>query len=376
MKGLAIMTWAALALAVTGARADESAQPTSDFRRVLIRQHGALTALATVRDSQAGLTEEARTTTYVRGILQHAQDNGRRRFQAYREARAARERAARRQARFLYELGRGGLVRLAFAEDREDTHRRFRRAHAIRWLIDHDVHELGVHRRAEARARSELRLAANELQGLATMGWAQGLRAAAMQALNSELETRLLELDQAHLAQPAQGLHPRDDETRKLAAKIATLRRQLERGPRHPLLARAGFAYPVRGHLVGRFGRDREPEAGLALPRQGVELSVGRKTLVRVAAPGRVAYVGNLPGHGRGVVVDHGGGFRSLTAPLGTVEVVEGQTLPEGAVLGRAPLRRTSQGRLYFELRHGERPIDPTPYFGARSRWDRAALVR
>ncbi|MCA9681831.1 MAG: peptidoglycan DD-metalloendopeptidase family protein, partial [Myxococcales bacterium] len=64
-------------------------------------------------------------------------------------------------------------------------------------------------------------------------------------------------------------------------------------------------------------------------------------------------------------VVDHGGGYLSLTARLLSVAVEEGQEIEAGTVLGRVGPKAVDDGlgtTVYVEVRHGSRPIDPAPY--------------
>jgi septal ring factor EnvC (AmiA/AmiB activator) len=65
------------------------------------------------------------------------------------------------------------------------------------------------------------------------------------------------------------------------------------------------------------------------------------------------------------VVIDHGAGQYSLTARLWRVELQEGQQVEAGAIVGRVAPKGIDDGlgtTVYIELRHGEKPIDPTPY--------------
>ena len=96
-----------------------------------------------------------------------------------------------------------------------------------------------------------------------------------------------------------------------------------------------------------------------------MELAARPGTPVRAPAAGKVALVGELPGFERVVVLDHGGGYLTLLGRLVAVEVRDGQDVAAGAVLARVAPKRIDDGlgpTAYLELRHGDRPIDPTPY--------------
>lgn len=62
------------------------------------------------------------------------------------------------------------------------------------------------------------------------------------------------------------------------------------------------------------------------------------------------------------VIIDHGGGWTSLVAGLGLVSVRVGETVAQGAPLGRAPAG--DDPRVTVELRRRDRPVDMTPLLG------------
>src|SRR5690606_19771501 len=108
-----------------------------------------------------------------------------------------------------------------------------------------------------------------------------------------------------------------------------------------------------------------DPLLDVPMHRNGVELLAKAGEQVRAIAPGQVAMVGALPGFERIVVIDHGGGYLSLTARLLTIDVEEGQEIEAGDVIGRVGPKAVADGlgtTVYVEIRHGQRPIDPRPY--------------
>ena len=60
------------------------------------------------------------------------------------------------------------------------------------------------------------------------------------------------------------------------------------------------------------------------------------------------------------VIVDHGEGYHSLVAHLGSVAVKDGDVVGAGAPLGAVGDTGSLQGtQLYFEIRHDGTPQDP-----------------
>lgn len=75
---------------------------------------------------------------------------------------------------------------------------------------------------------------------------------------------------------------------------------------------------------------------------------------------GDVVFVGGAQGWGLVVVVDHGGGYRSVYAHLEAANVAQGDRVARAEVIAQAGATGSLDGvRLYFELRKEDRPIDP-----------------
>ena len=85
---------------------------------------------------------------------------------------------------------------------------------------------------------------------------------------------------------------------------------------------------------------------------------------VFAADDGVVALVGSSSsGYGNYVVVAHAGGFDTLYGHLSTALVKVGQSITQGTAVGLEGSTGNSTGpHLHFELRIGQKPVDPTPY--------------
>jgi septal ring factor EnvC (AmiA/AmiB activator) len=122
------------------------------------------------------------------------------------------------------------------------------------------------------------------------------------------------------------------------------------------LAARIGMLVrPVGGQLVRGFGPYRE--RGVELSRRGIELATLPGQPVRAIAAGRVVWVGDAPGLGRAVAIDHGDGWLTLTARLRAPLVTVGELVIEGGTLGHA-----AGSTIYLELAQDGTPIDPAPW--------------
>jgi murein DD-endopeptidase MepM/ murein hydrolase activator NlpD len=96
----------------------------------------------------------------------------------------------------------------------------------------------------------------------------------------------------------------------------------------------------------------------------GIDLVEPFGSAVYAADDGVVALVGSTTsGYGKYVVIAHSGGFDTLYGHLSTTLVKVGQRVNQGAPVGLEGSTGNSTGpHLHFELRIGQKPIDPTPY--------------
>jgi murein DD-endopeptidase MepM/ murein hydrolase activator NlpD len=122
--------------------------------------------------------------------------------------------------------------------------------------------------------------------------------------------------------------------------------------------------WPVNGSLLSRFGDRQDPFSGEGAFHTGVDISAGIGTPVHAAADGIVysaEYAGG--GYGKMVVVDHGNGLRTRYAHLSSFEVVPGQEIRRGEIVGRSGnTGRVTAPHLHFEVRIGGSAVNPYPY--------------
>lgn len=346
---------------------------SAGWRRAAARISDALRAevelTASAADVHRGLAEldrERASLQYTASVLDHAGRESMRRLDAYRSTRSERERRARDQARVLYKLSRGGLARLAFEDLGTQEHQsaeRIRHGRLLRFVIRHDLRELAVHRRAEQRASAELVASTRELQALSALTLVHAMQEHALVSTEFALDPALAKAQRRRrqvLKQPGDRARRANRELlRLLWANYEEL--EALRG----LDGAADLIRPVRGPTVGAFGEYEDRVLRVPMVRNGVELQARRNERVRAMAGGRVVMVTTLPGYEQVVVIDHGGGQYTLTARLWQVEVAEGDEVDGGEVIGRVAPKSIDDGlgrTVYIELRHGEKPLDPTPY--------------
>lgn len=136
---------------------------------------------------------------------------------------------------------------------------------------------------------------------------------------------------------------------------------------RPPLTPRESDApklqWPTEGAVVTHFG---ERVAGI--PSNGIDLAALYGTKVRAAAAGTVLYAGKEPERfGQLILIDHGSGFVTAYAYLGTMTVKEGDKVTAFeriALVGKSG--EATRPTVHFELRRNNVPRDPELYLPPR----------
>ncbi len=119
------------------------------------------------------------------------------------------------------------------------------------------------------------------------------------------------------------------------------------------------FLWPVQGKVIVAFGARKG-----GLHNDGINIEARMGASIRAAENGVVAYAGNqLQGFGNLVLIKHSDGWMSAYAHSSEVLVRRGDVVRRGQVIARVGRTGSvSSPQLHFELRRGERPVDPRPY--------------
>jgi murein DD-endopeptidase MepM/ murein hydrolase activator NlpD len=92
----------------------------------------------------------------------------------------------------------------------------------------------------------------------------------------------------------------------------------------------------------------------------GLDFCGREGTELYAPAPGRVVYIGSLSIRGDVVVIDHGWGVYTAYAHLSETQVVPGETVETGQVIGKGGSTGRSTGpHLHWEVWVGGYPVDP-----------------
>ena len=142
-------------------------------------------------------------------------------------------------------------------------------------------------------------------------------------------------------------------------------------GTAHPLLAHPLLAHPLPGYDMGSgYGVRTHPITGDAKMHHGVDIGAPTGTPIQAVRDGEVSFAGERWTHGQLVIIDHGGGYESCYAHQSELDVVEGDWVTAGQIIGRVGSTGASTGpHLHFEIRRDGDSVDPAPLFEDDVQW-------
>ncbi len=116
------------------------------------------------------------------------------------------------------------------------------------------------------------------------------------------------------------------------------------------------FAWPLTGKVMARFGPGASGERN-----NGIDIASPIGTPIRASAGGVVAYAGNqVSVFGGLVLINHGSGWVTAYGYASRVDVVRGQKVTRGQVIGATgDTGYASRPLLHFEIRKDRKPVDP-----------------
>ncbi len=149
----------------------------------------------------------------------------------------------------------------------------------------------------------------------------------------------------------------RDEETRRSAQKPPP---SAPGGRETFVRANGRLPWPLEGRVLTRFGMQRHPQFGTMVFRRGIEIEAREGQEVRAVKEGEVVYADWYKGYGKLLIIDHGNGFYTLYGYLSRLDLVKGDRVAKGQVIGLAGETGSLRGaKLYFEVRRNGEAEDP-----------------
>lgn len=120
----------------------------------------------------------------------------------------------------------------------------------------------------------------------------------------------------------------------------------------------------AKGHLTRPVSGTKITEYGQTISKgvtsKGIVYKTRPKAQVTSLYDGSVIFSGPFKGYGNIIIVEHGDGYLSLLAGLGSIDCDVGQMLLAGEPVGTMP--DNDSAKLYVEIRKNRHPINPSPW--------------
>jgi murein DD-endopeptidase MepM/ murein hydrolase activator NlpD len=119
-------------------------------------------------------------------------------------------------------------------------------------------------------------------------------------------------------------------------------------------------AWPIIGKLMGGYGQRSDPFSGEGAMHTGIDISAPVGAPVKATGDGVVIHSSWNGGYGRCVIIDHGNGYQTWYAHLSRMDVMEGQEIRQGEILGQVGTTGRATGpHLHYEVRIHSTPVNP-----------------
>jgi septal ring factor EnvC (AmiA/AmiB activator) len=276
------------------------------------------------------------------------------------------EQAVRRRLIALYKTGEVGLIKalLSEAERPRDIAEKYV---FLSRMVEHDREMLNAYRQQSL----DLRDAMSQLEVL------RDKQAAVVKRRRTEQETlqRARQSKKTLLAgvkKDTKLLEGMLQELRAKAARLNDLVKRLETEQTQPYTEGLGglkslkgrLAWPVPGRLRVGFGTSRHGDLGTLIESHGFDIEAEVGTPVHAAAPGKVIFANSLRGYGNLMIIDHGSKYYTLYAHVARFTKQLGDAIAKNEVIAYSGYE--GRDAVYFEIRQGGKPIDPTDWLTPR----------
>jgi len=240
--------------------------------------------------------------------------------------------------------------------------------------IESDVHSIQKDKKALEEQQREERVLADQFESqkavyAADLGKKQNLLAT-VQEVREQAQDELDELESesnamtSRIRELSEVLRQRQE-----ALRLEALRRRQAGGKppsgedqtsELPTVFRGHFIRPVPGRITSGFGMRYHPILHVRKLHTGVDFGAPYGTPIHAAAAGVVLLAGYTRGYGNCIIIDHGGGIATLYGHCSSLGVSEGQSVKQGAVIGRVGATGYATGpHLHFEVRKNGVPVAP-----------------
>lgn len=127
---------------------------------------------------------------------------------------------------------------------------------------------------------------------------------------------------------------------------------------------RGKLEWPVKGQLIGGFGKTKHHEFSTDVFRKGLEIEAPVGEEIRAVEKGKIVFADRFSGYGKMLIIDHGDRYYTVYAHLSDFLKKSGDPVKRREAVALVGDSESLVGsKLYFEMRKDGRSIDPTPWF-------------
>ena len=127
------------------------------------------------------------------------------------------------------------------------------------------------------------------------------------------------------------------------------------------------FLWPIEGRVSGLYGRRRVFNGQSRRPHSGMDIAAPKGTEVHAPAGGVIREVGNYFFNGNTILIDHGQGLVTILCHLDRADVVTGQTVSRGEVIGTVGMTgRVTGPHLHLGVSLNDTRVEPRLFFPTR----------
>jgi septal ring factor EnvC (AmiA/AmiB activator) len=117
---------------------------------------------------------------------------------------------------------------------------------------------------------------------------------------------------------------------------------------------------PVNGKITNLFGPYNNPKYNITNFRSGIDIKADHGEPIRSVFKGKVIYSSWFKGYGNMLIIDHGNSYYTVYAHMEETFKSKGEEVDAGEVIATVGDTGSMTGaKLYFEVRHHGKPMDP-----------------
>ena len=117
--------------------------------------------------------------------------------------------------------------------------------------------------------------------------------------------------------------------------------------------------WPVNGTIVSKFGLEKDAKTGVVIENVGINIAVGNNNEVKSVLDGVISTITYIRGHGKVIIIDHGGGFSTVYAKVDNIKINENDYVQMGTTIATISKENNGNAELHFEVWGNQKKLDP-----------------